>query len=265
MRLAILGLAIVAAGAAAFLVQQLTARPPAAPVEQAERLDPQSLQAVLVASTDLGLGQALASSDLKWQEWPEDAITTSFITRDDRPEARSELKSAVTRSLIAAGEPIFQSKLVLDNEGGFMAALLEPGRRAMAVSISEETAVGGFILPNDRVDVILSREGRGEGGSQGIVSETALENVRVLAIDQNYEQVEGKQVFVGETATLEVTPYQAEQLAFAEQSGEIALVLRSVSDVAPGEEVDEQDANRRVNVQLIRYGQPSTVSVKTGK
>lgn len=265
MRLAILGLAVVAAGLAAFLVQRMNAQAPA-PVQQEARMAAPSLTQVLVAANDIELGAALSAKDLRWQDWPEGATTGAFITREDRPEARSELKSSITRVAMAAGEPVLVSKLVSDREGGFMAALLEPGRRAMAVEISEETAVSGFVLPNDRVDVILARQASGgEGGSGGYVSETVLENVRILAIDQNYEQKEGKQVVVGETATLEVMPHQAERLAFAIQAGDVALVLRSLSDTAPGEEAVERDANRRINVQLIRYGLSRTVSVKTGQ
>lgn len=135
-----------------------------------------------------------------------------------------------------------------------MAAILPSGMRAVSTQISAETGAGGFILPNDRVDVILSRKAdRQSGGGDTYTSETILNNVRVLAIDQNVEEKNGQKVVVGKTATLELTPRQAETLALSHHLGTLSLALRSITDAA---RTDPQDENRggRNSVNAVRFG-----------
>jgi pilus assembly protein CpaB len=128
------------------------------------------------------------------------------------------------------GEPIIDRKIIGPDSGGFMAAILPEGMRAISVKISPETGAGGFILPNDRVDVIMTRRVDDPAGER-FVTETILMNIRVLAIDQAIAERNGEQVVVGRTATLELTPQQAEIITVAQQmSDRLALSLRSLAD-----------------------------------
>jgi pilus assembly protein CpaB len=156
-----------------------------------------------------------------------------------------------------AGEPIREQKLVKANGSGFMAAILPTGARALSTEISPETGAGGFILPNDRVDVILSkREKNPDGkGADVVQSEIILSNIRVLAIDQAPKEKEGSNSLVGRTATLELKPDQAETLARARQSGSLSLALRSITDAnAPEGATEEQVKRRSESVNVVRYG-----------
>jgi pilus assembly protein CpaB len=136
----------------------------------------------------------------------------------------------VARSPFIAGEPIREPKLVKTNGSGFMAAVLPSGMRAVSTEISPETGAGGFILPNDRVDVLLSKREKSTSGSDYVSSQVILANIRVLAIDQAPREKDGQNSVVGKTATLELKPAQAETLARARQTGTISLALRSLVD-----------------------------------
>src|SRR5207253_1363213 len=147
--------------------------------------------------------------------------------------------------------------LVKADGSGFMAAILPAGYRAISTEISPETGAGGFILPNDRVDVLLTkREKNPDGKSPDISnSEVILANVRVLAIDQAPKEKEGSSSLVGKTVTLELKPEQAETLARSRQSGSLTLALRSIADVNAVEKPDDQQLNKRgENLNVIRYG-----------
>jgi pilus assembly protein CpaB len=141
------------------------------------------------------------------------------------------LAGAVVRETILKGEPVTERKLVRAGQSGYLAIVLQPGMRAMAIPVSVETAAGGFVLPGDRVDVLLSRQVQ---GAQGQVhrADTVLQNVKVLAIDQTTKAPEdGAQSVVGAVATLEVGESDAEALAQADAQGDLALTLRSYADV----------------------------------
>ncbi|MFN7358597.1 Flp pilus assembly protein CpaB [Brevundimonas sp.] len=152
--------------------------------------------------------------------------------------AKADFIGSVVREPILAGEPIVARKVVRAGDSGYMAAYLQPGMRAMAVRVSVETAAGGFILPGDRVDVLLTREvnlgnvGTPESTRSRFVSSTVMQNVKVLAIDQTTRADENEQAVVGATATLELGPRDAEALALAKSEGELSLVLRSYADTA---------------------------------
>ena len=124
---------------------------PAAPVAQLQTVD------VLVAKSDIGLGQTVKPEDLQWQTWPAATASSTFIRRNDRPDATNQVAGSIARSPFIAGEPIREQKLVKADGSGFMAAILPTGMRAVSTEISPETGAGGFILPNDRVDVILTK------------------------------------------------------------------------------------------------------------
>jgi pilus assembly protein CpaB len=226
-RLVVLGIALSAGGVAAYLASSSDNKTVvAAPVAQLPTVD------VLVAKSDIGLGQPVNPDDMQWQTWPSATASSNFIRRSDRPDATTQIAGSIARSPFIAGEPIREPKLVKPNGSGFMAAVLPGGMRAVSTEISPETGAGGFILPNDRVDVLLSKREKSTSGTGAdlVTSEIILGNIRVLAIDQAPREKDGQNSVVGKTATLELKPSQAEALARARQSGTISLALRSMVD-----------------------------------
>ena len=255
-RVVVLAIAVVAGGAAAYLASgSNSALPPAAQVVQMETTD------VLVARSDIGLGQQITADDLQWQTWPATTASSSFIRRSDRADAASQLVGSIARSPMLTGEPIRETKLVKSNGSGFMAAILPSGMRAVSTEISPETGAGGFILPNDRVDVILSRRMKNPDGAGADIFNSAaiLSDVRVLAIDQTVEEKGGQKVVVGKTATLELKPRQTEALAQARQSGTLSLALRSLVDARPGAKSAKDDEADKV-VTIYRGTNRDTIS-----
>ncbi len=187
-RVVVLAIAVAAGGVAAYLARGSDPAPTPAPVAQMDTTD------VLVARHDIGLGQKIVAEDLQWQTWPASTASSSFIRRNDRAEAVTQLTGSIARSPMLGGEPIRETKLVTGNGSGFMAAILPGGMRAVSTEISPETGAGGFILPNDRVDVLLSRRLKSPDGTGPdiINSSIILNDVRVLAIDQTVEEKNGQ-------------------------------------------------------------------------
>jgi len=236
MRLIILAVAGVAAILAAFLVRGMASAPVATDApETVERIVEVEVSQtkVLVMRADVRVGQLLTPDDFAWADWPERTVNVGYYTQDSTPDAIETLTGSVVRAAIYADEPVLPQKLVQKGETGFMAALLTPGMRALSVEISPESASAGFILPDDRVDIILTQEieVRGERGTDDrTVTTTILENVRILAIDQTFGDVEGIPTMTGSTATMELLPDQAEMVALASRTGAISLTLRSYAD-----------------------------------
>jgi pilus assembly protein CpaB len=260
-RIAVLAIAIVAGGIAAYLASGSDEKPaPIQPVAQLQTVD------VLVAKNEIGLGQSVKPDDLQWQTWPAATASSNFITRANRPEATKEITGSIARAPFIAGEPIREPKLVKADGSGFMAAILPTGMRAISTEISPETGAGGFILPNDRVDVILTRREKNpdKGGPDIVTSEIILSNVRVLAIDQAPKEKEGTSALVGRTTTLELKPEQAETLARSRQMGTLSLALRSITDVnmVEVEEDGGMRSRRGQSVNVIRYGVVSPTTVQ---
>jgi len=259
-RLVVLGVAVVAGGVAALLAGRSEKPPePAAP----QQVQIPSVE-VLVARGDIGLGQTVSGGDMQWVSWPANAASGNFITKTNRPDALDSLAGAIARAPFVAGEPIRDAKLVQAKGSGFMAAILPPGMRAVSVGIAPETGAGGFILPNDRVDLILTQRDRAAEkvtGSEVLVSETILKNIRVLAIDQNVEEKNGQRVVIGKTATLELSPGQAESLTLAQKLGSISLALRSITD-ASAKEDDDKSRGSGSGVNIVRFGVGTTVTPK---
>jgi pilus assembly protein CpaB len=245
-RILVLAIALVAGGVAAILAGR-SDEPAPAPVAQA----PLETTDVLVAKTDIAMGQVVSAADVQWQVWPASAAG-QFIRKSDKPTAIESLAGAIARSPFVAGEPIRESKLIKADGSGFMAAILPTGMRAVSTAISPETGAGGFILPNDHVDVILTRRER-QGEADNFVSETILTNVKVLAIDQTVEDKDGQKVVIGKTATLALTPGQAESLALARQLGTLSLSLRSLVDINAPADSDE-DQRTRSGLNIVRFG-----------
>jgi pilus assembly protein CpaB len=258
-RIVVLTIAIVAGGVAAYLASGSDSKPPA--TEQAAQL--QTLD-VLVAKSDIALGQTLNADDMQWQVWPAAAVSSTFIRRNERPDAATQIAGSIARYPFIAGEPIREPKLIKANGSGFMAAILPTGMRAVSTEISPETGAGGFILPNDRVDVILSRREKNpdrSGSNDIVVSEIILANIRVLAIDQAPKEKDGQNSVVGKTVTLELKPEQTPVLAAARQAGTLSLALRSIADVNQAEIAGDDRARQRGSVNVVRYGvnNPATV------
>jgi len=230
-RVVILGVALVAGLIAAFLALNLNSRQAPAP-QPVANAEPVPLVKVLVASRDIPMGTRIADSDVTWQDWPRTAASSNFIQDNNDPDAMKNIVGSLARATIYSGEPVTSGKLI-HSDVGFMSAILPAGKRAVATKIAADTSAGGFILPNDRVDVIMTRQtGAGETGSAPqFKTETVLNNVRVLAIDQTIEEKNGEKVVVGQTATLELTPQQAQILTVAQQMSErLTLALRSIAD-----------------------------------
>jgi pilus assembly protein CpaB len=186
---------------------------------------------VLVAAKDLPTGSFLRSEHLTWKVWPQDAVSADYIVRGKGTE--KDFEGAVARSRVVAGEPITALRVVHPGERGFLAAVLEPGKRAVSVPVDATTGISGFIFPADFVDVILTfryavNDSSNGGSHPRHYSETLLRDVRVLAMDQRVENEDGT-AKVAKTATLEVTPRQAEAVALGLQLGSVSLSLRSLS------------------------------------
>jgi pilus assembly protein CpaB len=261
-RLVVLTVAIAAGGVAAMLAGR-SEKPPevkTAPAPQIASVD------VLVAKADIGMGQRIAPGDVQWQQWPANAATGNFIRKSDRPNAIEMLSGSIARTPFVGGEPIREAKLVNAKGSGFMAAILPSGMRAISTQISPETGAGGFILPNDHVDVILTRRDRDAdkaAGGDSHSSETILTNVRVLAIDQNVQEKDGQKVVVGKTATLELTPSQTETLALSQQLGTLSLALRSITDAEHDAPQSEDSlGGRRTGVNIVRFGVGTMTTTK---
>lgn len=198
---------------------------------------------VLVAASDLKIGQELKEGDLRWQEWPKSSVFRGAIQREDDQEALDALSGRLRRD-VAKDEAMQKSFLLRESSGNFVANSLEPGMRAMAIKVEARTMVGGFIKPGDYVDVVMTykleiKADKNEApGLQALVdmnvdnwaSETILQRIKVLAIDQTAEQDDKDDVEVGKTVTLAVDVQQAEKLALGAEFAKITLALRAVGD-----------------------------------
>lgn len=265
-RVIVLGIAGIAAIGAGLVARNMTATPPPQViVEQAPEQPSVRMAEVLVVNQDVTMGSTLGDA-IGWQQWPQDAVQDYFVTREFDPEARERFMTSVARVPLYTGEPLRPGKLIGEGQS-FMATILPSGKRAIATQISAATSAGGFILPDDRVDVIMTRRSQ-TTVADGYLTETILRNIRVLAIDQTIqEDEEGRRVRVGETATLELTPQQAEIITVAQQMADrLTLALRPVLDA--NEQVnDEADylvsgSGRRGTVRVIRSGEISEIGAR---
>lgn len=258
-RIVVLSVALAAGGVAALLAGR--SEPPPKP----QAVQPQQIATVdvLVAKSDIEMGKSISADDVTWQAWPANANAGNFIRKSDHPNAVTALSGSVARAPFVAGEPIREAKLVKIKGSGFMAAILPSGMRAVSIGVSPESAAAGFILPNDHVDVILSRRDREAEKTTGIevhTSETILADIRVLAIDQQLEEKNGQKVVVGKTATLELTPGQVEVVTLARQTGTLSLALRSITDAGKTTTKTENDKAKGDAVNVVRFGVSTVVT-----
>ena len=206
------------------------------PAQTEEKLE------VLVAAKDLSIGRELHEGDLRWQSWPKGSVFGGAVIRKEGKPAAKALEGRLRRD-VAKGEPVLRSALLSESKGNFVAASLDPGMRAVALKVSAESMVGGFIGPGDHVDVILTYKEKittedDDPRAQDIINknlsklatETILQNVMVLAVDQKATRPDDDKIKVGKTVSLAVDIYGAEKLALAREMGELTLALRGVGD-----------------------------------
>jgi pilus assembly protein CpaB len=261
-RIILLVVALVAGGLAAYLAtrgdqpQQIAESPPKVIQEAKEQ--------ILVATTQIGVGQRLTNDTIAWQDWPQGAVRAEYVTRAAVPDALDTMKGTIARFEFFPGEPILDAKLVHSNEG-YLSAVLAKGMRGVSVGVSAESAAGGYIVPNDRVDVVLTHS-----GLSGQVSETILADVKVLAIGLRLGEAgttgapddpedPRSNVFQNSAiATLELTPSQSETIINAARIGSLSLVLRSIVDFASTPQ-NAIDTGGNKAIRIIRYGVGSDV------
>jgi pilus assembly protein CpaB len=300
-RIIVICVAAVAAIGLALVVRAMgsPSREPAA-VATAAPVETRPMAKVLVAAKDLQAGKRLDESDMEWKDWPVDEVNPAFITDGSTPipaagaapdagaarpagavaavtraatdlatgGAKADYVGSVVREPILAGEPIVMRKIVRAGDSGYMAAYLEPGMRAMAIRVTVETAAGGFILPGDRVDVVLTREttlgniGASDADRSKFTSATVMQNIKVLAIDQSTRAGDDEQTVIGATATLEVGPRDAEALALAKSEGELSLILRSYADTGGPSGRVSAGPRETSAIRVYRGGAPEVVVVQ---
>lgn len=247
-RIIILGIALVAGLGAALLIS----RPPKVSTPSVTKYEPAPTVEVLVAAADIPLGNRLAATDLRWTAWPLASLPAGVIRRQDAPEGEAEFVGQVARAQLFGSEPIRREKLIRTDASGFLSAMLPAGKRAVAITTDRAGAntAGGFILPNDRVDVIrVTRDDSNSKDGSPPASEAILVNVRVLAIGQNVQEKDGEKVVVGETATLELDPRQVEIVTLAQKTSSLSLALRSLQDAG-----DLSPPPDEGGLTLVRYG-----------
>ena len=265
-QIAVLGVAAVAA-VGAFIVANNLANTEQEVVTVTEQAPQIQLEEVLVATRNISLGTSMKPDMVEWVKWPKEGLSDGFIIKSNKPDGLNiEADPAIARSQFFVGEPIRESKIVRAGKG-YMSAILPSGQQAIATSISTATSAGGFILPNDRVDVIMIRQGSEDEGGD-FITESVLENVRVLAIDQTVEEKDGEAVVVGSTATLQLDPEQVKILTVAQQMADrLTLALRSLED--SGDEkttgADYLVSGNRGNgrIRVIKYGNKKEVLAGT--
>ncbi|MGA8583089.1 MAG: Flp pilus assembly protein CpaB [Roseiarcus sp.] len=240
----------------------LGSAPNSAPSPSAAAPPKIDVEQVLVAAQDLPMGTVVNDTATSWQAWPKAAVSEFMITKSAKPDALQDVIGAMTRVAFIRGEPIRHDKLVKAGAGGFMSAILPTGKRAVAIKIDNggDSSAGGFILPNDRVDVVRLARDEDATKARGVevmTAQTILANVRVLAIGQNVEEQNGKKVITGTNATLELDPDQVNLIILAQQAGNslLHLALRSLVDSGgPARTVVDADGSGKAGLTVVRYG-----------
>ena len=246
----------------------------------AEPAKVEATKAVLVAAADLPVGSFVQPDSLRWQDWPDVAVPASYLMRGESDEA--VMVGAVVRQPLATGQPVTASAVVKPGDRGFLAAVLEPGMRAISVPIDEAAGNAGLVLPGDHVDVILTQTINAEGDPAGArrVSETVLENLRVIAMGRRVSSAEGEEPQAARTATLEASPSAVEKVALVAELGKLSLSLRSLahestdaaaavrsssltwdSDASPALRPENQ---QRTTLSVMRGDKLETINIRRG-
>ena len=256
-RLIIVGAIAVLAFGATYMVLRGAGNSAPSPAAEAPKVD---VEQVLVAGQDLPMGTVVNEGATAWHPWPKADVSEFMIAKSGKPDALKDIEGSMTRVAFLRGEPIRHDKLVHAGAGGFMSAILPTGKRAVAIKIDNDgnSTAGGFILPNDRVDVVrLARdeESTKARGVEVMTAQPILANVRVLAIGQNVEEQNGKKVITGANATLELDRDQVNLIILAQHAGNsnLHLVLRSLVDSGgPAQTVVSADSA----LTVVLYGAP---------
>lgn len=260
-QIAILGVALAAGGLAFMMLQQTEPQK----VETSAAPPPIATDDVLIASGNLDFGSTLSDTNVRWQPWPNTVPLQGVIRKSAAPNAIEDYKGAIVRGQFLQNEPIRTDRLVKGPTANFMSTLVASGKRAVAINIdaSGATSAGGFILPNDRVDIIRTyrdEEAAKAGQGEAFISQTIMQNVKVLAIGPNVQTENGKAVVVGTNATLELEPRQAEYIILSQRTGQLSLVLRSLTDALQNAATTDnsQDDQSDKSMMIVRFGIPST-------
>lgn len=264
-RIILLLVALLAGGLAAYLATRNDA-PQQTVVEGPTQVVQEARAQILVAKTAIGVGQRLTEGTVEWQDWPELAVRPEYVNKAVVPDALTQMSGAVARFEFFPGEPILEQKIVKTGQG-YLSAVLPQGMRGVSVQINPDAAAGGFIFPNDRVDVVLTRS----SSSGGMVSETILSNVKVLAIGKRLGETgttgaptdpadPGADVFQATTiATFELDPQDGETVINATKVGTLSLALRSIADYAATDKPVDAGRNTNRSIKLIRFGKGTDV------
>lgn len=267
-RVLLLLVALIAGGLAAFLATRGGDAPPPTPVgPDSPTVIEEARAQVLVATAPIGVGERLSEKNMGWIDWPQNAVREDYIQQAAMPEALTDMQGTVARFEIFEGDPIRQNKLIRTDQG-YLSAVLDKGMRGVSVSVPADSASGGFVVPNDHVDVVLTR-----GTAQGQVSETIVSNVRVLAINARLGEIGASggteddpanprsEVFADTAiATLELDPIQAETVINATSLGKLSLALRSIVDFT---RTADDNAQRNAPIKVIRYGVETNIMAGT--
>ncbi len=272
----VLGGAVLAAVLVAFLVQVTLGG------KKGPSKAPDNAVQVLVAAVDLKKGHELEDGDMMWKAWSEDALFQGAIIRKDDQEADEALSGRLERGFFK-GEALVKRAILKETKTNYVVARLQAGERAVSIKVSAEDMVAGFITPGSYVDVILTYKHRVTVGNDDVpqiqnmlqmnldklATETILQNVRVLAIDQKAETDTDDKIKVGKTVTLAVSSRDAEALALASEMGTLTLAMRGVGDDTPNEVVEAlTDArltkiDNEIHDEYIRLKEDTGVSTTT--
>jgi pilus assembly protein CpaB len=218
--LLILLVGLVLAGGSVWSASRWLKAPPAITAQQ-----PAALPAteIVVATADVPFGHAIEAKMLKLQPWPKAALPQGAFTKIEEVVGTAQQERRRARKALAAGEPVVATKVSNFGEKVTIADAINPGKRAMAIKVTDVTGVGGFVTPGDHVDIVLTRH----LPNDEMRADTILQRVIVRAIDQVADEDRDKPAVV-RTVTLEVGPDEAQKLALAQQAGTLSLTLRNL-------------------------------------
>lgn len=212
----------------------------------ADNSKPVSTRTVVVAKSPLRFGNQVTPQVLREVAWPNDAVPANSFT------SIADLTKGDKRVVLASmepNEPIVANKITGPGQKATLSALLVDGMKAVTIRVNDVGGVAGFVLPGDRVDILLTRHEKDSGAS-----DVVLQNVKVLGIDQMADERAEKPV-VGKAVTLEVDTVSAQKLALAEAAGDLSLVLRKAGDVAA-------ETSRRITITDIGSGSNGTTTAR---
>lgn len=259
-QIAVLGVAVISGGMAFTLMNSEDMPAPAPPAAP-----PAPLDQVLVVTRDLSYGAEITDPDLSWIDWPKASVPVGAITKSASPEAVQDLRASYVRIPMSTGEPVRRERLIKGITGGVMSTMLSPGKRAVAIDVSLNSTAGGFILPNDHVDVMRTfrdAEASRTSGREVYGSELLLKNVRVLAIGQTLEKKGAEPVVSGSTATLELEPREAEFITVAQRAGQLTLILRPISDAQRDGSEEEDGDPKDETLTVVKRGAAASFRFK---